>query len=415
MNTTTSTINDIISRRSKTLNQMATLVTSGQTSSPIYKQLEASAADDDEQIAQLRQLESIKSKLATIPAAPVGAAPVAAPKVEVIRNQPLTAEQRTKINRAWAGYLQSGRLPAGSLQTRDILVSGSGAAIVPEGFNTDFAKAVGFYGPVANLIKRQINDNPEGANVRFPTSDDSATTSYMSLIAESATTSSLEVDPTIAAPTVNELDALASQVLYSYEFDQDAFDLSIFLNETAAARAGKSLELAILKGIDINSNPLPHFPTGGLLASAPVGATAAVANGLGYQDFVDLFSSVPREFGLRGSWLVAESTWNYLLSLTTSDGRPLFSFDASTGIMSIFGRPVYVASNNAMPAYNSAAGSKCVLFGDFSKAFGIAQRSLELRVLNERYADSFLKAAQMIQRVGGVQLLPNAVKALAVA
>jgi HK97 family phage major capsid protein len=389
-------LNSKLELRSKNLNSMATLVSKGQQDSDTYRSLE-------------------KANIAAQPAKIADAAATAVRNVlpstisALLPSQGESAEERrSKLNAAFRGYFKTGAFT--EAEQRDITL-GTAGAVVPQEFDSAYVSALKFYGPLASLV--HVRNNDTGRSMKFTVSDD--TNAKMNYISETGSTTSTEADPTLVS-TIPSTDALVTTVKYSLEMLEDAFSLESFIRDVAGLRVARAVEHALTTGQDQNGNALPNQFTGGILASIPTGATTgSLAAGVKYADFVNLYSSLDAAYVApgKGSFMVSPTTYNYLLSQVTTDTRPFWSFDGTTGLMTILGLPVY--KNNAMGSYNTAS-TQAVLAGDFSASYAYLNGGgIQIKVLRERYVDTHEGAAIIYHRLGGAKLVSGSVKALVTA
>jgi HK97 family phage major capsid protein len=169
-------------------------------------------------------------------------------------------------------------------------------------------------------------------------------------------------------------------------------------------------------GKDSSGTTLPNQATNGLTGVAAIGTTtAALANGIGWDDLTACFSSLDPAYTnpLRARWLMNSSTRAYLLGLKDGFGRPYFTMDPSADgpFDKLMGFPVVL--NQSLP--NMGASAQPILFGDLQASYLLrmdGQPSI-LR-LNERYADTLEVGFYLWSRVGGASLVaPSASTPLA--
>jgi HK97 family phage major capsid protein len=409
-------LNSKIETRNRNLNSMATLVSKNQQDSDAYRALERAVNEADEDISMLRKLEAMMEK-SNIAVQSQRTADAVASTVRNVLPSTISAlmpyqgenveERKAKLNAEFRNYLRNGDVK----ELRDITVSNSGA-VVPQEFESAYVSALKFYGPLASIVKVRNSDD-SGRASKFTVSDDTA--SKMKYIAEGSDSTSSAADPTLVS-TIPSTDALVTTVKYSLEMLEDAFSLDSFIRDIAGLRVARAVEHALTTGQDQDGVALPNQFTGGLLASVPTGATTStLAAGVKYLDFVALFTSLDAAYVApgKGAFMVSPTTYNYLLTQVTTDNRPFWSFDGTTGLLTILGLPVY--KNNAMGSYNTAS-TQAVLCGDFSSAYAYLNGGgIKIKVLNERYIDTHEGAAVIYHRLGGAKLVSGAVKALVTA
>lgn len=334
--------------------------------------------------------------------------------VSVAPNIPalIPENRKAKLSVAYRHYLKHGSQPD-SPEQRDLLTTsdGSGAALIPQEYDSVYHSALKFYGPIAELVA-QRNDST-GRPQKFTVSDDTAAT--MTYIAEDATSTGAETDPTLQSH-VPATDALVTTVKFSIQMLEDASSFDSFIRDVAGLRVARAVEYALTLGKDNGSNTaLPNSPTGGLLGSITSGTTTStLAAGIGYDDLVALAGSVDHAYYVNGAYMANPATFQYFLGQRDSTGRPFYNVDPESGLLQINGKNLFV--NNAMPAY-TAASSPVVLFGDFSRAYAYVNGGgMRIRVLRERYvADSLEQVALIYHRLGAAKLVSGAMKSLVTA
>jgi HK97 family phage major capsid protein len=331
-----------------------------------------------------------------------------------VSNRTLSPEQRARVADAWRSFLVDG--PAGLREhvpeQRDIQTStdAAGAALLAPTFQADIDTAVKYIGPVSSLIS--VSRQETGVGRKIPTSDDTA--AYMQYLPEIGSVAPLEQDPTLFSTLQPGSDMLISTVLYSKQEANDAEDIGKFIADIAGIRVARGLEYAVTKGIDNSPshNVLPNSPTGGLLGSVSAGVTGAALTGPTYANLTALKASVDHAYriGPNHGYMVNQTTHDYLVAQVDTTGRPLYKFDSNTGLLMVAGSPVYI--NTALASY-STPSSPVALYGDYSKSYRLINAGgIRVRILTERYADQFLNAALIYQRVQGAKLFSNAVKSL---
>lgn len=139
------------------------------------------------------------------------------------------------------------------------------------------------------------------------------------------------------------------------------------------------------------------MPTG-ISFEAEAGNITAVNSGaaaaLTYDGLINMYTELPAQYLNNATLLMNSKTWGAMLLLKDNDNRPLFPVNAP--VRELLTRPIEISE--FMP--DIAAGVKPIIFGDFNRGYGIADR-MDLRVmrLNERYAPNV--GLMAIARVGG--------------
>ena len=155
-----------------------------------------------------------------------------------------------------------------------------------------------------------------------------------------------------------------------------------------------------INGDGINS------PNGLLLdgTGAEIGVTVSGTGALTYDNIVELYFSLGREFRREASWLMSDTTAFALRTITDSVGNPIWRHSDD----SLFGRPVFVSPH--MP--DVAPGAKPVLFGDFSYYWLIERNGTFVRTFNESFALMGQTGFQGVKLVDGHLVKREAVKVL---
>lgn len=196
---------------------------------------------------------------------------------------------------------------------------------------------------------------------------------------------------------------LAHMVTVSDEMLEDAeFDLEAYITQISVDALAEAEENAFFTG-DGKGKPV------GLIYQAEIGAVSAQTDSISMDDMLDLLYSVKAPYRENGTWVVSESAYYMLRKIRSHNGRPLWAANLADGESeTLFGYPILVSKH----LDDVAAGSKSVLFGDFS-FFWIGNRGKRVvKRLTERYADHGQVAYITSERVDAKLMLPEAVKVL---
>ena len=160
-------------------------------------------------------------------------------------------------------------------------------------------------------------------------------------------------------------------------------------------------EEAFLTG-DGKNKPTGVFP------SAELGVTANGAS-ITFDDVIDLYHSLRIPYRRKAVWLLNDATIKALRKVKDNNGNYIWQPSVTAGTPdTILNRPCYCTSF----APELAAGSRPMLFGDFSY-YWIADREYRsFKRLNELYAANGQIGFLASQRVDGMLMLKEAVKAL---
>ena len=183
--------------------------------------------------------------------------------------------------------------------------------------------------------------------------------------------------------------------------NDNAFDLESYISSEFARRIGTKEEEAFLVG-DGKSKPTGVFP------SAELGVTANSAS-ITFDDVIDLYHSLRIPYRRKAVWLLNDSTIKALRKVKDNNGNYIWQPSVTAGTPdTIQNRPCYSTSF----APELAAGNRPVLFGDFSYYWIADRESRSFKRLNELYAANGQIGFLASQRVDGMLMLPEAVKAL---
>jgi HK97 family phage major capsid protein len=151
-------------------------------------------------------------------------------------------------------------------------------------------------------------------------------------------------------------------------------------------------------------------PTGVFVASgAPVGATAARASLITFDEVIDLFYSLKPPYRIRAVFVTNDSVLKQLRKVKDGSGQYIWQPSVKEGTPdTVLGKPVYTSA--FVPEI--AAGSLSLAFGDFSYYWIADRREIRFKVLNELYAERDQIGFFATERVDGKLILPEAVKLL---
>lgn len=227
---------------------------------------------------------------------------------------------------------------------------------------------------VASIIRTDT-----GGPLPFPTTND--TSNKGEIIAENTTYNELEM--TFGQMVLGSFKYSSKYILASVEFLQDSsIDVSAFIGEALGNRIGR-----------IQND---HFTTGagttlpfGVVTGATSGVTG-VADPPTYDNVVDLLHSLDPAYRANGRFMMADATLKSLKKIKVlqysgdATGYPLWSPGLAPGQPDTILGYSYVI-NQSMASPGSSA--KKLLFGDFSKYQIRDVRQVELRRLDERFAE----------------------------
>lgn len=197
---------------------------------------------------------------------------------------------------------------------------------------------------------------------------------------------------------------LGTAIRVSEELLNDsAFDVETYIANEFARRIGTKEEEAFLIG-DGKSKPT------GVFGSAELGVTAGTTS-ITFDDVIDLYHSLRTPYRKKAAWILDDSTVKTLRKLKDNNGNYIWQPSVTVGTPdTILNRPCYSSSF----APELAAGKRPLIFGDFSY-YWIADREYRsFKRLNELYAANGQIGFLASQRVDGLLMLKESVKALEV-
>ena len=198
---------------------------------------------------------------------------------------------------------------------------------------------------------------------------------------------------------------LAYRVLVSDELLEDAdFDVEDFIHQLFVYAVSRAERTAFFTG-DGNGKPL------GIIHQAEVGKVIDNASNISFDDIIDLIFSLKETYRENAVFIISEDAAVMLKKLLLYEGNLAWRPSLNEGkSATLLGYPVYVA--NEMP--DMSAGSKPILFGDFSYYWIGERGKRSVKRLVERYADNGQVAYITSERIDAKLVLPEAVKSLEV-
>ena len=184
-----------------------------------------------------------------------------------------------------------------------------------------------------------------------------------------------------------------------------AFDMAAYIAGEFTRRVGAAEEEAILAG---NGT---HKPTGLLhdTLGAELGVTAASSVAITADELIDLQHSLKSGYRRKGLWIMNDATLKLLPKLKDGQGNFIWQLGLLAGQPdTLLNQKVLVSNYMPLPT----AGSKAILYGDFSYYWLADREGRSLQRLNELYAANGQVGFLASQRVDGKLILPEAVKVL---
>jgi HK97 family phage major capsid protein len=294
-------------------------------------------------------------------------------------------------------YLR-GEITGRELRAMGVSVDAKGGFTVPKTFSNQVISSLQTRGPMMDptVVNYLVTDG--GAPIMFPKFDDTAKAVI------------------VGENTLIDKDDLAfgQAQLGAYKYTSKIIPVSRELLEDSGVDIAKIISDAIAARISRGVNE--HLTTGtgtaqpqGIVTAATVGKTTAVAGAITADELIDLIHSVDAAYRSTARFMLADGVVAGIRKLKDSTGSYIWQPGMSlTNPETIFGRAFVV--NPDMPA--TATGVKTVLYGDF-KAYTVRQaRALEVRRLDERFADSDQVGFVALGRWDGLLTDTGAVRAL---
>lgn len=167
-------------------------------------------------------------------------------------------------------------------------------------------------------------------------------------------------------------------VLVSVELMQDStVNLPAFIGERLGERIARITNQHYTTGLGTT------LPFGLTTRAGNSGITTASATAITWAEMIDIKHSVDPAYRRNGAWMIDDVVLSWLKKQTESTYRPMWQPDMSAASPGTYdGDPIIV--NNDMP---TAAASKAILYGDFSKYIVREVQGITVLRLDERYAD----------------------------
>lgn len=163
----------------------------------------------------------------------------------------------------------------------------------------------------------------------------------------------------------------------SYEAVQDSvFDIESVVAQLLGASYGRGTNEHMTIG---NGTTQPQ----GILTAAPVGANAAGATAVTFDDLIDLMASVDPAYANSGRWMFNNNTLYALMKIKDANGQYIWQPATTAGTPAMIWGKSYVL-NTDMP--DIASGATPILFGALSKYQIRIVKNFSVQVLRELYA-----------------------------
>ena len=202
---------------------------------------------------------------------------------------------------------------------------------------------------------------------------------------------------------------VATMIKVSTELLNDsAFSLESYIAREFARRVGVKEEESFFVGDGSKK------PTGILddTSGAPVAKTTASATDITLDEVLDLFYSLRTPYRSKASFITNDSTMKAIRQIKDASGQYLWQPSIKEGTPDmIIGRPIH--TSGFVPEIG--AGTKALLFGDYSYYWIADRQSRIFQRLNEMFAITGQVGFIATQRVDGKLILPEAVQVLQMA
>jgi len=297
----------------------------------------------------------------------------------------LTPEDRTLVRGGFVGASDAayteGRAQAIAPDTK-------GGFLVPMGMMQPITQAMVQFGGMRRS-RAQIIQTGDGRDIPWPTYDD--TSNQGRILTENAAVSTTDV-------------TFGQAVLHAYMYSSDfikvpwallqdsAFDLAALIGNIAGERVGRITNV--------------HFTTGdgaakpyGIATQASTGVTAASTSDFTVDELLDLKHAVDPAYRVSPEWMFNDSTLKVLKQKKDGEGRPLWMSGVATREPDTIDGDPYVVNQQVA---SIATGAKAVLYGDFSLYKIRDVSGMQLRRLDERFADNGQVAFLLFSRHDGV-------------
>lgn len=277
-------------------------------------------------------------------------------------------------------------------------------------FVADMEEAVLAYGGIyANV---DVLRTADGTPIYLPTTNDTANGGRM-------LTEALALPPAGTAVVADADPSFGQMVLYAFIgtsdriavsnslLEDDGVMLRRKLPEWLGTRIGRLKNRMGTNGLGVGSSQ-----PSGAVPSAALGVTAAAANGIVFDEVIDLTHAL--ELGIRENnqckFMFTDQTLKMFRKIKDTQGRYLWQVDARSGAPATLDTHQYILNQN-MPQVGT--GLKSVLFGNFMAykwrdVVGAgSQGGVRMRTLTELYAESDQTAYLAFARFDGRLLNPG--------
>lgn len=395
------TINELRAKRAKTWESAKAFLESHRNSDGIlsaeddatYSRMEKEIADFGKEIARLERQEALDKEMNAPTSTPITTKPHSTGKVDTKTGIAADAYKDAFWNatRARDGI---------SYELRNSLKVGAdseGGYLVPDEFEKTLVQSLG--------RKRIVRDHAyvfqtNSGSHKIPVVTQKGSASWIDEEGGIPEGDDTFGQQTIGAHKVGTIIKVSEELL-----NDAAFDLEGYFSTEFARRIGNKEEDAFFNG-DGTGKPLGVLADNG---GAEVGVTAASATAITADEIIALFYELDAPYRENAIWVFNDATMAAIRKLKGNDGQFLWQKALHEGDHeTLLGKPVFTSP--FMPII--AAGTKPVLFGDFSFYWIGDRQGVTFKRLNERYADTGQIGFLATKRVDAKLVLPEAIKVL---
>lgn len=356
----------------------------------------------EERVARLDRAEEAERKLAQIDARTSAV-------FEAKQSRAITYGEVVNYRAAFNEYLRCGFGDLSS-EMRDVLrenraqssgVNSEGGFTVPTELIPELIKSMANYSPMfdENITRQLVTAS--GNPITMPTTNDTA--NVATLLGEN--TAASEVDAVFGQITLNAFKFTSGLIKVSNELLQDtAINLEAELRGLMAERFGRGVGAALTTG---TGSAQPR----GIVTAAGSGITGAEST-ISFDNLIDLQHSVDPAYRRAPStrYMFNDSTLQALRKIKDSEGNYIWQpASVQTGVGATILGEQYII-NQAMASIGASAVS--VLYGDMEKFIVRRARPIDIKRLDERFAEADQVAFVGFVRVDSEILDDAAIKKL---
>lgn len=278
----------------------------------------------------------------------------------------------------------------------------AGGYTVPEDFSKELEVAMAEWGGM--LQAARVVQTTTGATLPWPTVDDTSAVGVLQTEGTAITVNDMTFsEVSYTAYTLGTLVEVSLQLL-----QDTGVPLEMVLGDLLARRLGTQFNAYFTTGTGSSQPTGIMAASGGTSAGVTAGATTITRENL-----LNLYHSVDPAYrrSPKCYWMMNDSTLSYIRALTigSADDRPLWQPSMREGVPdTIEGKPYIINQDLA----SVGTGNKSMAFGDFSKYIIRTVGGVNLRRLDERYAEKLNVGFVAWQRADGKLLQTAAIKHL---